>query len=216
MIKINIEYSIQKETERVINTISRIDSFIERGYNIRKLLFPKNLSYEELKLMTKDEIQKLITEEYIIDDYKKNIKYIQDRWLQIGPKLSAGIEKMKIVLIPEFDIIFTKYGITGSYHTPKTIIVNIQKFYLEGLLRSIIHESIHLVINPFILSYKIDHWSKERIVDLIFLVFFPELNKMQIIPNTDELDKIFYEYFPNIEEVILKISELKNTSNIKS
>ena len=44
MIKINIQYSVQKETERVIDIINRIDSFIERGYNIEKLLFPHNIS----------------------------------------------------------------------------------------------------------------------------------------------------------------------------
>ncbi len=210
MIKINIQYSVQKETERVIDIINRIDSFIERGYNIEKLLFPHNISYKEFKLMAKNEIEKLIIEEYKVDDYKKNIKYIQDRWGQIESKLSEGVEKMKIVPISEFDIVFTKYGITGSYHRPKTILVNIQKLYLEELFKSILHESIHLIINPFILNYKIDHWSKERVVDLIFLDFFPELNKMQTIPNTDELDKIFYKYFPDIKEVILRVSELKN------
>lgn len=216
MIKINIQYSVQNEIERVFSTINRIDSFIERGYNIEKLSFPQNIPYNEFKSMTKDEIEKLIIGEYKVDDYEKNIKYIQDEWLKMEPKLSTGIEKMKIVPTAEFDIIFTKYGITGSYHNPKTILVNIEKLHSEELLKSILHESIHLIINPYILTYKIEHWPKERITDLIFLDFFSELNKMQSIPNMDKLDKIFYKYFPNIEAVISKISGLSNINNIES
>ena len=215
MIKINIQYSVQKEVERVLDTINRIDGSIKRGYDIEKLLFPQNLSYKDFKLMDKKQIEELIIKEYDINDYEKNIKYIQDRWIQIEPNLSKGIEKMKIPLIPKFNIIFTKYGIVGSYCSPNTIIVNFQKFYYEGVLRSIIHESIHLIINPFILKYKIDHWSKERIVDLIFLDIFPKLSKMKVILNTSELDKIFYKYFPNIEEVIFRISELNKKNCVK-
>lgn len=181
MIKINIQYSIKKEVERVIYTANRIDTFSDRGYKVEGFSSPKNISYKDFKLMTEIEIERLITEEYIALDYDKNIKYIQDRWIQIEPKLKLGIEKMKIEMIPEFDIIFTKYGITGSYESPNVIIVNIKKFFNEGLLRIIIHELIHLLINPYILKYNIEHWPKERIVDLIFLDFFPELSKMQEI-----------------------------------
>lgn len=213
MIKINIKYSINNEVERVIYTINKIDSFIERGYKVEKLLFPKNISYQELKLMTEDEIKKIINEEYNIEDYDKNIKYIEDRWLQIEPKLSTKIEKMKTIPILEIDIIFTKYGITGSYQSPNIIFINIQKFYFEGLVKTILHELIHLIINPYILKYKIDHWTKERIVDLIVLDLFPELSRIQMISNMEFCDKIFYEYFPDIEKVIFEISKLKNNEN---
>ncbi len=209
MIKINIQYSITKEIERVIHTANRIDIFAERGYKLEELLSPKNIPYQDIKLMTKNEITKLITEDYITEDYDKNIKYIQNRWLQIEPKFKSEIEKMKIEIIPEFDIIFTKYGITGSYESPNIIFVNIKKFYNEGVLRIIIHELIHLLIHRYILKYKIEHWSKERIVDLIFLDFFPELSKMQVISNTEDLDELFYEYFPNIEKAIFEISKIK-------
>lgn len=212
MIKIKIQYSITKEIERVIYTANRIDTFSDRGYKVDGLSSPKNIPYKDIKLMTQIEIERLITEEYIALDYDKNVRYIKDRWIQIEPKLKLGIEKMKIEMIPEFDIIFTKYGITGSYENPNIIIVNIKKFYNEGLLRIIIHELIHLLINPYILKYNIEHWSKERIVDLIFLNLFPELCKMQEIPNTEDSDKLFYKYFPNIEKVIFEISKIKNNN----
>lgn len=209
MIKINIQHSITKEIERVIHTANRINIFSERGYKVEKLLSPKNIPYQDIKLMTENEIRKLITEDYIAEDYDKNIKYIKDRWLQVEPKFKLEIEKMNIEIISEFDIIFTKYGITGSYESPNIIFVNITKFYNEGLLRIIIHELIHLLISPYILKYNIEHWSKERIVDLIFLDFFPELCKMQEIPNTEDSDKLFYKYFPNLEKTIFEISKNK-------
>lgn len=210
MVKINIQYSITKEIERVIYTANRINTFSERGYKVEKLLSPKNIPYQDIKLMTETEIKNLITEDYITEDYDKNIKYIKDRWLQVEPKFKLEIEKMKIEIIPEFHIFFTKYGITGSYESPNIIFVNITKFYNEGLLRIIIHELIHLLINPYILKYNIEHWSKERIVDLIFLDFLPELCKMQEIPNTEDSDNLFYKYFPDIEKVIFEISKMKN------
>jgi len=141
MIKINIQYSITKEIERVTYTANRINTFSERRYKFEKLLSPKNIPYQDIKLMTETEIKNLVTEDYITEDYDKNIKYIQDRWLQIEPKFKLEVEKMKIKIIPEFDIIFTKYGITGSYKSPNIIFVNIKNNVVRDLFLQRLHQS---------------------------------------------------------------------------
>jgi len=143
--------------------------------------------------------------EFVVPTWQKVLTVIVMGVLPILILMSAIAAAWCLYMLP----MYLKYGIVGSYESPNVIFVNIKKFYNEGLLRIIIHESIHLLINSYILNYKTDHWSKERIVDLIFLDLFPELSKMQVIPDTEALDELFYEYFPNIEKVIFEISKLK-------
>ena len=49
MSKIKIVYSIEYDTQRVLNTIKKIDWYTENGYNFKNLSFPKGLDKEKLK-----------------------------------------------------------------------------------------------------------------------------------------------------------------------
>lgn len=78
-----------------------------------------------------------------------------------------------------------------------------------GFLRTVVHEMVHLFIDDLIKKYKIGHWQKERIVDLIFSELYPELNKIQPISiDTKGLDNIFYKYFPDVNKIILEVSKI--------
>lgn len=208
MIKIKIKYSIEDEIKRIITTIKKIDWFIEQGYDFDKLTFPKSLPIAKIKLVTEEEIKSFVEEEYNIEDFDNNAKYLKSEWLKIGVILSEKIQKIGIKPEDEYFIYFTKYGMGGSYHRPKSVILNITRKWNVGLLRTVIHEIIHLSIEDLIMEYKIKHWAKERIVDLIFADFFPEFSKMQNIPNTEEVDIVFNKYYPNIKKIITEVSRL--------
>jgi hypothetical protein len=211
MTKINIKYSIEDEVKKVMTTIKDINWFVKYGYSLEKLTLPKNLSIDNRRIFTEDKIRDLITKEYCIDDYEKNVEFLKNEWIKIEPELSKKIQRMGTCLENEYSIYFTKYGTGGSYDKPNLISINIKRRWSIGLLRTAIHELIHLSIEDLIQKYKINHWQKERIVDLIFLDFFPELNKMQTIPiNTKEIDKNFYKYFPDINRILVEINKLKN------
>ena len=68
---------------------------------------------------------------------------------------------------------------------------------------TIIHEIIHLSIQELIEKYEVEHWEKERIVDLIVFKIVPEIAKMQNISiDTKPIDEGFEKYYPDIEKVV--------------
>ena len=79
----------------------------------------------------------------------------------------------------------------------------------------IVHEIIHLLIESKIKKYKIQHWEKERIVDLILnseKFIFLEYNYWQNNYNGVEkyIDVLFNSYFfQNQEEFFSKIEEAR-------
>ena len=90
---------------------------------------------------------------------------------------------------------------------PNKIILNFNKKTPDSLIRIIVHEIIHLSIQSLIEKFKIDHWTKERIVDLIILKVMPELAKMQnLSQNTKRIDKLFNSFFPDVEKIIREYS----------
>ncbi|MFC1700789.1 hypothetical protein ACFLZ0_01485, partial [Patescibacteria group bacterium] len=102
-----------------------------------------------------------------------------------------------------YDLILTKYGTGGSYNLPNRIILNFNKKTPNDIIRIIIHEIIHLLIQPLIEKFEIEHWPKERIVDLMLSKIMPELTKMQkLSQNTEKIDKLFNKFFPDIEKII--------------
>ena len=77
------------------------------------------------------------------------------------------------------------------------------------MLKAIIHEIIHLAIGESINKHKIGQAQKERIVDLFFARNFPNRAITQNVYssiNTDKIDQIFDDNFPDIQTVIEKIS----------
>ena len=71
------------------------------------------------------------------------------------------------------------------------------------------HEIVHLTIEHLIRKYQIDHWTKERLVNLIMNKFFPDKPILQRDPqNAEQISEIFDREFPNIEEVIKDISAI--------
>lgn len=66
-----------------------------------------------------------------------------------------------------------------------------------------------MTIEPLIQEYKIQHWEKERIVDLIINKFFPEDQKVQRDPeDSEKISEIFEKNFPDVEKIIVEVSKI--------
>jgi hypothetical protein len=113
--------------------------------------------------------------------------------------------KSSVSVQGEYIVYLTKYGSGGSYELPNIININLLHERSKRLLRSVIHEIIHLAIEKYIDEYKVEQWKKERIVDLFFVRYFPRrvfVRDSYIAMDTQKVDQIFDDNFPNIEDIV--------------
>lgn len=206
MIDLKINYSVEFEVERISETLKQLNWFKNKGYNV---LLPSSLPTSNSVDISGEKIKNSVIAEYVENDYETQKNYLLLNWNNIAPKLSEELSKLALIPLNHYNIFLSKYGVGGSYHYPDEIIINIKFKYEKGLLRTAVHEIIHLTIQPFIEKYKINHWSKERIVDLLMLRFLPQLSKPQQLPiNTEQIDNIFNKIYPDIEAIIKDIGNL--------
>ena len=202
MIKLQFNYSVEYEVQRIKNTIKKLDWFKEKGY---RLSFPKNLTLENVGSLDEEDIRKSVVDEYNEDEYREVIEIINKQWSKYSSLLENYFLETKIRIEDFYEVKLTKYGVGGSYHLPNTIITNIQAHYDVSLIKTIIHEIVHLSIQELIEKYEVEHWKKERIVDLILDKYVSKTSqiKMQNVPiDTTLIDGSFEKHYPNVEEVI--------------
>ena len=210
MSKLTIIYNKEYDTRRVMNTIKKIDWYTENKYDYKSLSFPKTLDKEKLKDYSEDAIQIAVEAEYSDDLYRENEKFLLANWEKIFKEIELAFSKSNLICQDEYRIFLTKYGMGGSYDLPNTVILNLSKTSGEYMLKTIIHEIIHLAIQEYIDNFKINQWEKERIVDLFFVKNF---SKRAVIQNvymsldTEKIDRTFDDNFPDMRTVIEKISD---------
>ncbi len=197
---INIKYGVDFEINRVKNTLAKLDWYVSQGYR------PK----------LPDGIKKDSSEQEIQNQIKK--EYAEKKYKEVGRKITYDFsiiqetftEKVKNIFDKEtpdtFLINLTNYGVGGSYNSPNIVIFNINN---QKGLKTLIHEIIHILIEPFIQKYEIQHWEKERIVDLILNskeFAFLNYNFWQKEYNNAEkyIDKLFINYFFKGENIFFK------------
>jgi hypothetical protein len=208
--KIKIIYNKELDVQRVINTIKKIDWFVENKYEYKKFSFPKVLDVEKLKNYSDKEIENAVISEYDEEIYKKNETFLVNNWGKILEEIKNSFSKSSILVQDEYIIYFTKYGTGGSYNLPNTVIINLNKRWNVGMLGTIIHEIIHLAIEKDILEYKIEQWQKERIIDLFFIKNFSRRVYIQNVYNsinTEKIDQTFEDNFPDMEAIVQKLSK---------
>ena len=162
------------------------------------------------KDISKEEIKKLIEKEYDLEIYKTAEEAVLKSWKGNNKTIKEINEKMTgSKIIDKLNVILTKYGTQGSYILPNSVIINISKVPPEFLIKTVIHESIHLMIEHLIKKYSVEHWVKERIVDLIIDLEYKSRFKMQSVPEwAIATDKIFKENYPNLISMMEKASKI--------
>ena len=207
MIKLTVKFSQGYEVERIKGTLEKLQWYKDNGYNPK---FPEILEVNLGADISEGKIKESVNTEYHEDDFKIQEAYLLENWYKVIYEASAELGKTSLRPLDMYTIYLTKYGVSGSYNYPDSVIVNIQSRYEKGLLRVVFHEIVHLMIQLWILEYKISHWQKERIVDLLTMKFAHQISKTQQIPIevTEQVDKIFNEHYPNIELIIKNVGSL--------
>jgi len=202
---LKIKFGLDYEFERVKYTLKKLDWYTKQGYGP---VLPKDIS----KNSTDSEIKAQIEKEYNEDKYKDAIDKINKSYLPIKDEFSKVLKK-HFDRVPDYFIVYlTNYGVGGSYDFPNKIIANVNQ--ITGF-RLIAHETVHLLIEDKIKEYKVEHWEKERIVDLILNskeFHFLKYNDWQGNYNGAEkhIDPLFNKYFfKNQKEFFTKIKEVR-------
>lgn len=188
---INIKFGIDVELERIKKTLEKLDWYNSQGYNVK---LPKNIN----KKSSKKEIRDKIIEEFNESEYVnvktriKNASVFNEQafFKKLNDVFGNNISK-------EVHVYLIAYGVYGSYNLPNTIFL---RFNQKNIVKTIIHEIIHLLIEEKIQKYKIEHWEKERIVDLILnseeFIFLNYDSWQKKYKNTEKyIDPLFKKYF---------------------
>jgi len=193
-IPIKFKFDVESETRRVRETLNGLEWLTENNY---RFLLPGEIREDaEVKI-----IKKTVENEYDLEIYQIAEKAILESWKGNGELIKRINQKMKgSCLLDEITIILTKYGTQGSYLIPNSIIINIATgIPPEFLIKTVIHESLHLMIEHLIKKYSVEHWVKEHIVDLIMDLEYKSRFKMQPVPDwVLAIDPIFRENYPNL------------------
>ncbi len=200
-IKLRIEYSPQLEVTRIRNVIEKLDWYKEQGY-VENSFLPHGIRREKIRDLTEERIGEIVSEEYDEDLYKEVAARIWAEWEKFSENGLQNLSESGLELQSEYRIRLTKYGPSGSYNYPDLVVLRISEAGPERTLKVIIHEIIHLAIQPYIEKHSVPHWKKERLVDLIFQKILPKLTtKQNIKEKVDDVDESFDHYFPDIEKI---------------
>lgn len=205
-ISLNILYSVDFEIERVAETLKRFEWYKTHGYSVK---LPKVFNLSDYEKISREDIVMAVRDEYNEQKYLDSKEYLELNWSKVIDRLIKGAKTLSPPLQEQYDVRFTMYGVGGSYRLPNEIIVNIQSKFEFGLLRTVVHEIIHLLIGNAISRHKVEHWAKERIVDLLISRIIPEMAKIQQVPiDTQAVDEIFEKNYPDIDLIVKLVSEI--------
>lgn len=196
MIKLVIEHSTEREVARVERLVSRIGWYEENGYAI-------TLPDGVVAGSSESEIRAAVDREYSSSAYEAYAEKARASWEEFLPRLSEVRETLPFQLRDDYTLALTRYGTGGSYDTASgTIVINIVTRPADRMLGTLVHEAIHMAVQPLIDTYAVSHWHKERLVDLMGEKHFPGLRKMQIIKeDVGAVDTAFTNFYPDIEKI---------------
>ncbi|MFA6269734.1 MAG: hypothetical protein WC657_00815 [Candidatus Paceibacterota bacterium] len=202
------DYSVQDECARVIKTLKRSAWYKEQGYKPKYPdLLQKKLEKDE-KINDQDVLE-AVSAEFDEKFYANEVAKIKNDWDLIEEKFFENLKNLGQPLQEKYYVCLTKYGTVGSYGWPSDIQININQNRSNSASKTLAHEIVHLTIEPFIKQYNIEHWTKERLVNLTMNKFFPETPILQRDPeNAEKINEVFEREFPNIENIIIGISTL--------
>ena len=207
IIPIKFQYDVEHEVKRVINTIKTRTWLINNGY---RFSLPQGL--QDSQSSEEELIRELIQKEYNKDIYEIAEKAISKSWNGNCKIVKEINEKLvNSYILNELNVILTKYGTQGSYVQPNSIVINISAMPPEFLIKTVLHESVHLMIETLVQKNSINHWVKERIVNLIIDLEFKSRFKMSPTPAwTMPVDYIFKLHYPNLELIMKEAPHMSN------
>ncbi|VVB75946.1 Uncharacterised protein [Candidatus Tiddalikarchaeum anstoanum] len=205
---LNIIFSFISELNVIKYTISKTDRYIKLGY---KYSLPKDVA--EFSSIT--DISKSLKNEYNEAEYENVKKSLESDYSKIEHKFIESLTKVFGDKIPrDFDVVLTKYGVVGAFNPPNKVTINFTNT-CHSPINILVHEILHLIIEPFVIMYNINQMRKERTVDLLLnsgefnMLGF---NSWQSNYNGAEkvVDELFKnDFFASPEQFFKKLSKIK-------
>lgn len=202
--------TIAQEVDRVFQTINKMDFFVNNNYQVflpkvSKEIKDKIEKCEKLTDLEKERIKAQIKKEHKSPIKQKKILKIKNFWIKnIEQRFFNNIsDLLKIKSLKEYTICLTQYGCGGSYWPPNKAIVNINLMCTY----TVAHEILHLMIENLIQKHKVNHWQKERIVDLYMSKIFDDygLQNIDDRKGVKKVDKLFKDNYTLGLEKVIKI-----------
>lgn len=198
-IKLKFAFGTERENESCAFIVKMMPWLLEQGYPRKIIRLPKGINQKS----DSTSIAKAVSRDYTEDTYVSKIKIIEKAW----HTTAAGFEKLGqargVKLFSSYGIKLTKYGTGGSYNTKRrTVTLLVEGKDRRELLCTLVHEMVHIGIQHLVERYKITHWRKERLVDLLVAKNFPKLKLMQKT-REDSLvvDRAFKNHYPNVSRI---------------
>jgi hypothetical protein len=136
---------------------------VEREREIDEMV-KNNLAFFEQNRIIFTKSEKSVAEGYDFEKYARYQERIEMEWDQ---KSGAFFQKLSDFFRLSNDLTFkveiSNYGPLGFYHTHGNVVtINMNADGRQDFAGLIKHEMIHIVIDPFIKKYSIDHPQKEK------------------------------------------------------
>jgi len=204
-IPIKFQFNIESEVRRVKETLDNLKWLTKNNY---RFLLPNGI--KDSKDTKIEMIRKLVEDEYDLKIYQIAESAILKSWEGNNGLMRRINQKMSgSYMLDEITVVLTRYGTQGSYMTPNSVIINISNIPPEYLIKTVIHEFLHLMIEHLVKKYSVEHWVKERIVDLIMNFEYKSRFKMQTAPDwVLATDTIFKEHYPNLTLIMEKAAKI--------
>lgn len=213
--ELHILYSPETEVNEVIETLERLSWYREHGYNMVRL--PPEIAAmpdDESTGLRDDEILAIVQKNFDASRYAPKAQELQRRWQEMKGTFMQELASLGMPVQSAYDIQLTMYGVGGSYNPPNGVVVNISS-EKRDILKTVAHEIIHLTINPLITEYNIEHWTKERLVDLVMWKIRGERRLQDDPMHAEEIERIFARNYPNITKIIEDVANLQPKNSQK-
>lgn len=205
--KLFIRYSYSSELQRILESVAKLDWYKKHGYHV---ILPWRYSMR-IHPPSQKKIRAILRRRYASYPYKKISMRLSVWWSKNGCNIIQQMQHCGIGIFPRYHIALSRYGIGGEYNLPCSIILNIGQKKLYTVYRTLVHEIIHLGIEPFICKYNVPHFAKERLVDHLLCRILPSLFRGQSLPFVSEvkdMDIAFSDGRWPVEVIIRKFAKI--------
>lgn len=213
----------QDTFNNLLQILEQMPWYKSNGYHITLPSHPifKDLEEHPEKIKTLDQATRdKYFEIFISEIYKPlDITSITESLNKNTKLLLTTLDKLKVLnknwgfkIFPKYKIVPEMYSPGGRYHSWSGQITLDIKNSVYGVYRNIIHEMVHLGIEEIIVQkYKLTHWEKEGLVDLICSTYLKDLLPNYLLQSSGDKkikDFITYENIcNNLPDAIKKFTE---------
>lgn len=207
-----VEFSPEHDIQVVNSTLRELTWLQQHGYTYH---LPARIEtmLQQGTAPSSAQVAEMVSAEYQSEVYRTKSNEIVEAWEQRKSDVLEKLKQLGLPLQTEYRLRVSNFGVLGGYEPPNAIDANVAQADARETIATVIHETIHLVIEDAVTAHHLDHWTKERIVDLIYGKFFPERMEVQHDPEQAvEIGRIFEQYYPHITQAIEAIAQLERRS----